>query len=55
MKNKELLIRRLNNLEGIIKSLRSSLNQNDIVKGREQVQKLLELKMEIDSIVERED
>ena len=54
MRNKELLLRRLQTLEGMMKRLRSSLNENDVIVARRITNELIELKEEISSIIERE-
>jgi hypothetical protein len=55
MKNKELLLRRMESLEGLMKRMRNSLNELDIERTREILTQMLELREEIQSIVERED
>tara|TARA_R110000796_G_scaffold247906_1_gene373950 strand:+ start:345 stop:512 length:168 start_codon:yes stop_codon:yes gene_type:complete len=54
MRNKELLLRRMQTLEGMLKKLRLALNGNDIIVGRKLVNELVEMKEEISSIIERE-
>tara|TARA_R110000803_G_scaffold81546_1_gene147496 strand:+ start:1495 stop:1662 length:168 start_codon:yes stop_codon:yes gene_type:complete len=55
MKNKELLLRRMQTLEGMLKKLRLFLNENNIVNSRQILNDILELRQDIESIVERED
>jgi hypothetical protein len=54
MKNKELTLRRLQTLEGKLSSLRLSLNERNVEKGREILNELIEIKDDIKSIIERE-
>jgi len=58
MKNKELLLRRMRTLEGKLKRLKSHLNEKNwahaITQSRKEVEEILELKEDIDSIIERE-
>jgi hypothetical protein len=54
MKNKELLLRRVESLEGKLKRLRNALNERDIEIARQILQETLELRDDIQSIVERE-
>ena len=54
MKNKELLLRRMQTLEGKLKKLRLSLNENDIPSARQILNDILELRQDIESIIERE-
>lgn len=55
MRNKELLRRRLEKLQGDLKKLRNSLNLSDIVESRRLLNEILELHQDISDIVERED
>ena len=54
MKNKELLLRRMESLEGKLKRLRSSLNERNIDDARIILQEVLELRDDVQSMVERE-
>lgn len=54
MKNKELVLRRLESLEGKLKRLRSALNERNIDAARQILQEALELKEDTQAIVERE-
>ena len=54
MRNKELLLRRMQTLEGMMKKLRLALNENDVIVARKITNELIELKEEITSIIERE-
>jgi Tfp pilus assembly protein FimV len=55
MKNKELVLRRLESLEGKLKRMRSALNERNVEAAREILQEVLELRDEAQSIIERED
>jgi septation ring formation regulator EzrA len=54
MRNKELLVRRLERLQGELKKLRTSLNLLEIDKSKMILQEILELHQDISDIVERE-
>jgi hypothetical protein len=54
MKNKELVLRRLESLEGKLKRLRSALNERNVDAARQILQESLELREETQSIIERE-
>jgi hypothetical protein len=54
MKNKELVLRRVESLEGKLKRLRNALNERNIDDARKILQETLELRDDIQSIVERE-
>lgn len=54
MKNKELALRRVESLEGKLKRMRSSLNERDIETSRTILSEILELRDDIQSIIERE-
>lgn len=54
MNNKELLLRRIESLEGKLKRLRHALNERNVESAREILQEVLELRDDIHSIVERE-
>jgi len=54
MHNKELLLRRIESLESKLKRMRSVLNERNIDSAREILQEILELRDDIQSIVERE-
>jgi hypothetical protein len=55
MRNKELLLRRMESLESKLKRMRNALNERNIDASREILQEVLELRDDIQSIVERED
>ena len=54
MKNKELILRRMESLEGKLKRLRSSLNERNIDDARIILQDILEYRDDLQSLVERE-
>lgn len=54
MKNKELLLRRMQTLEGMLKKTRLSLSENNIPVAKKILEEILELRQDIESIVERE-
>jgi hypothetical protein len=54
MRNKELVLRRVESLEGKLKRLRNALNERNIDDARQILQETLELRDDIQSIVERE-
>ena len=54
MNNKELVLRRVESLEGKLKRLRNALNERNIDGARQILQEALELRDDIQSIVERE-
>jgi Tfp pilus assembly protein FimV len=54
MKNKELVLRRLESLEGKLKRLRSALNERNIDGARQMLQEVLELTEDTQAIIERE-
>jgi len=54
MKNKELALRRLETLDGKMKRMRNALNERNIEAARQILQELLEMKEDIQAIVERE-
>jgi hypothetical protein len=54
MKNKELVLRRLESLEGKLKRLRNALNERNVDAARQMLQEILELRDDTQSIVERE-
>lgn len=54
MKNKELVLRRLESLDGRMKKMRSALNERNVEVARQILQELLELKEDLQAIVERE-
>ena len=54
MNNKELVLRRVESLEGKLKRLRIALNERNIDGARQILQEVLELRDDIQSIVERE-
>ena len=54
MKNKELLLRRMRTLEGMLKKVRLSLSENNIPMAKKVLEEILELREDIDAIIERE-
>lgn len=54
MKNKELVLRRLESIEGKLKRMRNALNERNVETAREILQEVLELKEDTQAIVERE-
>jgi Tfp pilus assembly protein FimV len=54
MNNKELVLRRMESLEGKLKRLRNAINERDMDSARQILQETLELRDDIQSIVERE-
>lgn len=54
MKNKELVLRRLESLEGKLKRLRNALNERNVDVARQILQETLELRDDTQAIVERE-
>ena len=54
MKNKELVLRRLESIEGKLKRMRNALNERNIEVSREILNEILELRDDTQSIVERE-
>tara|TARA_R110002020_G_scaffold26793_5_gene86639 strand:- start:488 stop:655 length:168 start_codon:yes stop_codon:yes gene_type:complete len=54
MKNKELLLRRMQTLEGKLKQTRLVLSENNIYKAKKIIEEILELRQDIESIIERE-
>jgi hypothetical protein len=54
MRNKELLSRRLEKLQGELKKLRNLLNMREIEEGKRVLNEIFELHQDISDIVERE-
>jgi hypothetical protein len=54
MKNKELVLRRLESIEGKLKRMRNALNERNIEAARELLKELFELQEDTQAIVERE-
>jgi hypothetical protein len=54
MKNKELVLRRLESLDGKMKKMRNTLNERNVDAARQILQELLDLREDIQAIVERE-
>ena len=54
MKNKELVLRRVESLEGKLKRLRNAINERDMDSARQILQETLELRDDIQSMIERE-
>jgi hypothetical protein len=55
MRNKELLLRRLESLESKLKRMRNALNERNLEAAHQILQEVLELRDDTQSIVERED
>jgi hypothetical protein len=53
MKNKELLLRRMESIENRLKVLRNALNERDLEKAKLILQEVLELREDAQSIVEK--
>jgi hypothetical protein len=54
MKNKELMLRRMESLEGKLKRLRSAINERNMDAARQILQETLDMRDDIQSIIERE-
>jgi hypothetical protein len=54
MKNKELVLRRLESIEGKLKRMRNALNERNVEAARQILQEVIELKEDTQAIVERE-
>jgi len=54
MKNKELVLRRLESIEGKLKRMRNALNERNVEAARQILQEVLELKEDTQAIIERE-
>jgi hypothetical protein len=54
MKNKELVLRRLESIEGKLKRMRNALNERNVEAARELLKELFELQEDTQAIVERE-
>jgi len=54
MKNKELVLRRLESIDGKLKRMRHALNERNVEAARQILQEVLELKEDTQAIVERE-
>jgi Tfp pilus assembly protein FimV len=54
MKNKELVLRRLESLESKLKRMRNVLNERNVEAARQILQEILELRDDTQSIIERE-
>jgi hypothetical protein len=54
MKNKELTLRRLEALDGKMKRMRNALNERNVEVARQILQELLEIREDIQAIIERE-
>jgi len=54
MKNKELVLRRLESMDGKLKRLRHALNERNVEAARQILQEVLELREDTQSIVDRE-
>lgn len=54
MKYKELVLRRLESMEGKLKRMRNALNERNVEVAREILKEVLELRDDTQSIVERE-
>lgn len=54
MKNKELVLRRLESIEGKLKRMRNALNERNVEAARQILQEIIELKEDTQAIVERE-
>jgi hypothetical protein len=54
MKNKELVLRRLESIDGKLKRMRNALNERNVEAARELLKEILELRDDTQAIVERE-
>jgi hypothetical protein len=54
MKYKELVLRRLESIEGKLKRMRNALNERNVEAAREILKEVLELRDDTQSIIERE-
>jgi prephenate dehydrogenase len=54
MKNKELVLRRMESLENRLKRLRNALNERNVESAREILKEVEELRDDTQSIIERE-
>lgn len=54
MKNKELVLRRLESIDGKLKRMRNALNERNVEAARQILQEVIELKEDTQAIVERE-
>jgi Tfp pilus assembly protein FimV len=54
MKYKELVLRRLESMEGKLKRMRNALNERNVEAAREILNEVLELRDDTQSIIERE-
>jgi len=54
MKNKELVLRRLESIEGKLKRMRNALNERNVEAAREILKELFELQEDTQAIIERE-
>ena len=54
MKNKELALRRLESLDGKMKKMRNALNERNVDTARQILQELLEVREDLQAIIERE-
>jgi hypothetical protein len=54
MKNKELVLRRLESIEGKLKRMRNALNERNVEAARQILQEIIELREDTQAIVERE-
>lgn len=54
MKNKELLLRRMQTLEGMLKRTRVYISENRVQDAKKVIEQILELKQDMESIIERE-
>jgi hypothetical protein len=55
MRNKDLVLRRLESLESKLKRMRNALNERNVEVAHQILQEVLELRDDTQSIVERED
>lgn len=54
MKYKELVLRRLESMEGKLKRMRNTLNERNVEAAHEILKEILELRDDTQSIIERE-
>lgn len=54
MRNKELALRRIESLDGKMKKLRNSLNERNIEEAYQALKEMLDLREDLQAIIERE-
>jgi hypothetical protein len=54
MRNKELALRRIESLDGKMKKLRNALNERNMEEAHQALKEMLDLREDIQAIIERE-